>query len=112
MVSRLGPKASRQDRRASYIIARYTVREGTYRDIIKNISAGGLFVRTSRRISIGQAITLEFPLFDFEKHIEVQGMVVRVEHRGFAVEFGRPLRELIDGNDLVPALVHEGDRRS
>jgi hypothetical protein len=112
MVSRLGPKASRQPRRASYIIARYNVREGTFRDIIKNISAGGLFIRTSRKIATGQSITLEFPLFNFEEDIDVKGTVIRVEHHGFAVEFDRPLRELMDTDSLAPALVHEGDRRS
>ncbi len=112
MVSRLRPKSSRQHRRVSYIIARYTVREGTYRDIIKNISAGGLFIRTTRRIATGQPISLEFPLFDFAEQVEVQGTVIRVEHHGFAVEFDRPLRELTDTDSLASALVHEGDRRS
>jgi pyruvate-ferredoxin/flavodoxin oxidoreductase len=45
--------------------------------MIKNIGAGGLFVRTSRNIASGQSIRLEFPLFRFNNTVTVSGKVVR-----------------------------------
>ena len=99
-------------RRTAYIIAKYTTKEGTHRDLIKNIGAGGLFVKTSRRISLGQSITLEFPLFQFDKPIQVTGQVVRRDSDGFAVEFDEPLDDLVCEDGEFPEIVHEGDRSS
>ena len=85
----------------AWIIAEYTVREGKFRDVMKNIGAGGLFIRTSRKIKTGQPILLEFPLFRFENNIRVSGQVIRRDHDGFAVAFDEPLEELnglISGN--------------
>jgi Tfp pilus assembly protein PilZ len=101
---------SRRARRASYIIAKYTVSEGTYRDVIKNIGAGGLFIRTSRKIAAGQAIVLEFPVFSFDTTIQVSGRVTRQDRHGFAVVFDEPVKALIGDGGEVPRIVHEGDR--
>ena len=97
-------------RRTSFIIAEYTVKEGTYRDVIKNIGAGGLFVKTSRKISLGQTIALEFPLFHFDTIVQVTGQVIRRDHDGFAVEFDRPLESLFCKDGVFPNIVHESDR--
>ena len=104
------PKRNTLPRRTSYIIAKYTVKEGTFRDVIKNIGAGGLFVRTSRRIAVGQAITLQFPLFNFEQTIKVTGTVSRIAHLGFAVTFDEKIDGLICKKGHFPEIVHEGDR--
>lgn len=80
-------------RQVSYIVAEYTVREGIFRDIIRNISAGGLFVWTQKHIAVGQPIVLEFPLFQFENVILVSGTVVRRDAKGFAVKFNEPIEE-------------------
>ena len=110
----MNPKPNRQEytRRTSYIITKYTVKEGTYRDVIKNIGAGGLFVRTSRRISMAQSIVLEFPLFEFEKIVQVAGTVIRRDADGFAVAFDEPLSDLICKDGNFPDIVHESDRSS
>lgn len=97
-------------RRTSYIIAKYTVREGTFRDLIKNIGAGGLFIRTSRKVAQGQTIVVEFPLFQFEKNVRVTGQVIRRKRDGFAVVFDEPLKGLICDGGEFPEIVHEGDR--
>ena len=97
-------------RRPSYIIATYTVVEGTFRDIIKNIGAGGLFIRTDRRIAVGQPISIEFPLFQFENIIKVTGRVVRKDPMGFAVTFNRPIHDLVCNEGDFPTIVHESDR--
>lgn len=104
------PNHRRFPRRAAFIIARYTVQEGTFRDIIKNIGAGGVLVSTWRKIAQGQPIELHFPVFDFEKQLRVTGQVVRSNPRGFAVAFDRPIEELICKEGHFPEIVHEGDR--
>ena len=97
-------------RSPSYIIANYTVAEGTFRDVIKNIGASGLFIRTEKRIAAGQAISIEFPLFQFEDIIKVTGRIVRKDTMGFAVTFNRPLHRLISNKGEFPKIVHESDR--
>ena len=105
------PNHRKYPRRAAYIIAEYTVREGTYRDVIKGIGAGGLFVWTSRKIADGQSIRLAFPLIHFSSVIRVSGRVTRKTPDGFAVAFDEPIDDLICEEDgQFPPIVHEGDR--
>ena len=98
-------------RRAAFIIARYTVKEGTFRDIIKNIGATGLFIGTQRRVAEGQSITLEFPVFTFDNLMRVEGRVMRSDARGFSVMFDAPIEGLICRDGHFPEIVHEGDRK-
>ena len=78
--------------------------------MVKNISAGGLAVRTQRRVAVGQLISIEFPLFEFDNFVEVTGRVVRIDPCGFAVAFNEPIQGLICKKGQFPKIVHEGDR--
>jgi len=100
----------RNPRRASYIIAEYTVSEGVFRDIAKSIGADGMFISTWRSIAIDQTVVLKFPLFDFDHQISVRGKVVRSNPNGFAVAFDTPIAGLICKNGKFPDIVHEIDR--
>jgi hypothetical protein len=104
------PNRRQYTRRATYIIAKYTVKEGEFRDIVKSIGANGLFIGTRRNIAIDQPIVLAFPLFDFNHQIRVQGNVVRSGPNGFAVEFEAPIAGLICKPGQFPDIVHEIDR--
>jgi len=104
------PNRPQHSRRTSYIIAEYTVKEGTYRDVIKNIGTGGLYIRTSRKIAEGQSIVLNFPLLRFDSTVQVSGKVVRTDPGGFAVTFDEPIDGLICKKGHFPEIVHEGDR--
>ena len=97
-------------RRAAFIIAKYTVEEGTFRDIIKNIGATGLYIGTWRRIGQGQPIILEFPVFEFDQVMQVAGTVVRSDVKGFSVLFDQPIEGLICKKGYFPEIVHESDR--
>ncbi len=97
-------------RRAAFIIAEYTVKEGSYRDIIKNIGATGIFIGTWRRIAEGQAIDLKFPVFEFENLLQVSGVVARSDSKGFSVVFDQPIEGLICKVGHFPEIVHESDR--
>jgi hypothetical protein len=104
------PNQRQYPRRTAFIIAKYTVKEGTYRDLIKNISADGLFVRTWRKFVAEEPIVLKFPLFQFDKTIQVSGKVVRNDHDGFAVTFDEPIRGFVCKDGHLPEIVHESDR--
>ena len=104
------PDQRQYPRRAALIIAEYTVKEGTYRDVIKNIGAGGLFIRTWRNFVAEQSIVIKFPLFRFDEIIQVSGKVVRNDHDGFAVTFDTPIQGLACKDGMLPEIVHEGDR--
>jgi Tfp pilus assembly protein PilZ len=104
------PNNRQYPRRTAYIIAEYSVLEGSFRDKIKNIGAGGLFIRTDRTIAVGQPILTNFPLFNFDKTIQVSGRVVRGDPDGFAVTFTKPVSGLICKEGHFPEIFHEGDR--
>ena len=99
-------------RRAAFIIAEYTTDEGTFRDIIKDIGANGLFVKTWRKIVAEEPIMLKFPLFSFDKIIQVSGKVVRNDQEGFAISFDKPIQGLICKDGHLPEIVHETDREN
>ena len=97
-------------RRPAYIVAEYTVREGTFRDIIKNIGATGVFIGTWRKIAQGQPIELRFPVFEFDEELSVRGTVVRSSVKGFSVAFDAPIDGLICQEGAFPEIVHESER--
>ena len=111
MVGNLNNKGNRShQRRTAYIVAEYTVKEGVFRDIIKNIGANGLFVSTKRPIAADQEIELNFPLFEFDHAIQAKGRIVRCTVNGFAVVFDEPIEGLICKKGEFPQIVHEIDR--
>ena len=104
------PNQRQYPRRTAFIIAEYTTTKGTRQDVIKNIGAGGLFVRAWKKMEVGQAISLKFPLLNFEQTIQVTGTVSRIAHLGFAVTFDEPIDGLICKKGHFPEIVHESDR--
>jgi Tfp pilus assembly protein PilZ len=104
------PNQRRYPRRTAYIIAEYTILEGTFRDIIKNIGAGGIFIKTYRKVAVGQPIRTKFPLFNFDQLFEATGRVVRRDPDGFAVTFNEAIHGLVCKEGHFPEIVHEGDR--
>jgi Tfp pilus assembly protein PilZ len=81
----------------------YNDRDRTYIDCIKNISAGGVFIETGAAFSVGQEITLAFPLPIEKKHVMLEGLISRVNDRGIGVKFKavhpgqkEKMRDLVD----------------
>ena len=97
-------------RRADFIVAKYTVLEGTFQDIVGNIGAGGMFIKTKRRIAVGQPILTDFPILELKNRIQVQGRVVRIDPNGIAVTFTKTVPRLIRKEGHFPEIVHDGDR--
>ena len=84
-------------RRTVLFSAKYIIKSGTYRDLIGNVSAGGIFIYTRRDIIDGQRITLRFPIIAFDQKPSVFGTVVRAQDKGFAVKFDSPIEARIPG---------------
>lgn len=97
-------------RRAAHIIAEYRVKEGLFRDIIKNIGSKGMFISTQRQIAPHQQIELIFPLFSFQHSIQLVGKVERSGPNGFAVSFDLPIAGLVCKDGQLSEIVHEIDR--
>ncbi|RJQ86147.1 MAG: PilZ domain-containing protein [Desulfobacteraceae bacterium] len=98
-------------RRTAFIIVEYAVKEGVFRDIIKNIGPGGIFIGTQRAIASDQDIVLKFPLFSFEETIEVKGRIARSGSHGFAVTLDTPIETLMAKDGRFRDIVHEIDRK-
>jgi Tfp pilus assembly protein PilZ len=95
------PNRRRHSRRTALFSAKYTSKEGTYRDLIKDIGVGGAFVCTRQKINRGRTINLQLPIFAFGKRLSLMGAVVRCNANGFAVMFDEPIDE---------KLFNQGDR--
>lgn len=89
------PNRRRHPRHTALFSAKYTAKEGTYRDLIKDIAAGGAFVCTRRKITQGRTINLQVPIFAFGKRLSLMGAVVRCNAKGFAVMFDEPIDETL-----------------
>ena len=58
-----------------------------YNDFTKDISFGGVFIETSTPFSVGQEISLTFPIPNQQKHIKITGEIVRISDQGIGVKF-------------------------
>lgn len=61
----------------------------------------------SRHIAVGNTISISFPLFNFNKAIEVHGRLLRRDPDGYMVVFDKPINELKGKNGNFPEIVHE-----
>ena len=80
----------------SSIPANYIIEDKTYKDFIKNISAGGVFIATNKSQYVDHEVSLYFRLSGYEKPIKVFGRIVRSDHNGFAVKFYEKVEELLN----------------
>lgn len=90
----------RHTRHTARFSAKYTAKEGSYRDLVKDIGAGGVFVCTRRKMVQDRTINLQIPILVFGKRLSLMGTVVRCNATGFAVRFDNPIdRKIFDKGD-------------
>ena len=77
----------KHERKPFFIVVDYSTEERVYKDWIKNISAGGVFIETHMPFSVGQDVSLTFPLPNYQKYIKIIGEVVRIDLQGIGVRF-------------------------
>ena len=88
-----------------------TAREGKFRDLTRDVGAGGVFIRSKRKVERGRRINVQFPIFAFEKKLSLMGTVVRCEPDGFAVMFEEAIDVGIFKDGRFPGNINE-DKRS
>ena len=88
-------------RKALMAVVDYATQDQAYRDFIKNISAGGVFIETSVPASIGQELSLTFALPYHQAHIKITGEVVRISPQGIGVRFKAAKRHQDTGERKV-----------
>ena len=76
-------------RKDCMISADYTIGDKTFKGLIKNISFGGVFVRTKQTHSAGRDIYMDFQVPTSQIPIGFLGKIVRSDFKGFAVEFSK-----------------------
>ena len=85
----------RYPRHTAQFSAKYIAKEGMYRDLVKDIGPGGVFVCTRRKMVQGRTINLQIPILVFDKRLSLMGTVVRCDAVGFAVMFDKLIDEKI-----------------
>jgi hypothetical protein len=83
----------------------YAMGERTYRNYIKDISLGGVFIFTRNAFQAGQQIRLLFSNGDKTSSVKMLGKVARATPEGIGVEFLSPD---IDKITAILSLVSEG----
>ena len=99
-----GSDRRRYPRHPAAFAVKYTVNSVTYRDLVRNVSAGGIYIGNWRAIKDGQRISLQFPVSAFEKKPSVTGTVMRSRDKGFAVIFDNPIEEKICRSGQDPGI--------
>lgn len=71
-----------------------------FEGFITNISRGGAFIETKKKLSLGKVILLTIPGSKIRKEIKLKGWIVRLNHKGVGVKFdlrsGRERRSDLD----------------
>jgi Tfp pilus assembly protein PilZ len=60
-----------------------------YKGEFKNISRGGVFIKTDIRFTVGKKIRIVIPGSQIRKMVKLQGWIVRINTDGFGVKFDR-----------------------
>lgn len=74
-------------RRPYFMVVNHNTRDRACTDFIQDISAGGVFIATPMTFSVGNKMSLAFPLPNYQDHIRIGGEVVRTCPQGVGVKF-------------------------
>ena len=84
------PLEKRKHTRTAYHSdVRYTSLEIFGNDVLKDISVGGVFLKTTTPFTVGRPITLIIPSTDGQRNVKVRGEIVRVTSEGVGIKFIR-----------------------
>jgi hypothetical protein len=88
-------KKRKYPRRSTLIDITYASdQRGFFEDVIRNISAGGLYIETTLLSELGQKLTMTFSHPDSGDPIKVLGKVIRADSEGIGVTFDKLLSVL------------------
>jgi len=86
--------ARQHPRRQTSIYAVFSGQDCYFRDYIKDISAGGLFIETDTALFMNQELVITFFLPDARAPIKIKGKVVRTNAEGFGIKFDEILPDI------------------
>jgi Tfp pilus assembly protein PilZ len=66
----------------------------SFKDSIKNLSAGGLFIETGIPLSVNRELFISFLHPDYGTLIKVAGEIVRTDSKGIGVKFDQPRSDI------------------
>jgi Tfp pilus assembly protein PilZ len=70
----------------------YTANKKFYEGLVKDISRGGMFIKSEDKFTVGQELKLTIPSAGRLKNLTLRGAVVRIGKEGFGVKFKRMLK--------------------
>jgi hypothetical protein len=83
-------EGARKHQRKPWVIPiAYSTDDQAFKDVIKDISNGGVFIETKKSFTAGQTITMNFRLSKSQKLIQATGEIVRSNSQGIGVKFKR-----------------------
>ena len=83
-------EGSRKHQRKPWVIPiGYATDDQAFKDVIKDISKGGVFIETKKSFTVGQTITMNFRLSKSHKLIQATGEIVRSNSQGIGIKFKR-----------------------
>jgi uncharacterized protein (TIGR02266 family) len=68
----------------------FSTEDQAYKELVKDISPGGLFIETRAPLAVGQEITLLLSFPDQDRPMKILGEVVRATDQGIGVRFKHP----------------------
>ncbi|MFO7736939.1 MAG: PilZ domain-containing protein [Desulfatiglandaceae bacterium] len=74
-------------RKPYFMVVDFTALNKNYKDFIKNISTGGVFIATRLPMPIGQRVSMTFTLPTCKKHVKITGEIIRSNGKGIGVKF-------------------------
>jgi len=74
-------------RKAWTVPVKYESEKQTYEGITKDVSRGGIFIKTKNPVAVGQPIKVEIPLKKKNKIAKLTGEVIWSNRQGFGVKF-------------------------
>ena len=81
-------KGKREHRRKPFFtFVDYADKHGAYRDFVQDISTGGVFIQTRMPFSVGQEVSLTFPIPNQPEQLKIAGKIVRIGEEGIGVQF-------------------------
>jgi uncharacterized protein (TIGR02266 family) len=82
-----GKERREHSRKSLFTVVDYRNSSRTYRDFIKNISFGGIFIETPQQLSVGETLLLTFQIPKSNKPIKVEGEIVQTTPQGVGIRF-------------------------
>jgi len=102
--NRWGEKARKDDRKDFFMTVDYVVSGRYYRDFIRDMSDGGVFIKTRQKFESGQEILMTFMSPDLQKPFKIPGEIMRTLDNGIGVRF---IKESQVQAETISALVNQ-----